>query len=126
MFCFFEVWDGANFCTKALVGNILYPVLAEYQFNPPLLSLAFTLGSFLGTFLWGLSSDIWGRRCVFLLCQYFITTYGGIFTRYTFSITLLIGGTFGIAAGGANSFVALAILVALVGMGVGGRPGFPF
>ena len=56
---------------------------------------------------------------------YHITTYGGIFTRYTFSNTLLIGGTFGIAAGGANSFVALAILVALVGMGVGGRPSFP-
>jgi hypothetical protein len=52
-------------------------------------------------------------------------TYGGHF-RYAFNITLLIGGTFGIAAGGANSFVSLAFLVALVGMGIGGRPGSPF
>ncbi|KIM38934.1 hypothetical protein M413DRAFT_29849 [Hebeloma cylindrosporum] len=86
----------------ALVGNILYPVLAEYQFNPPLLSLALALGFFVGSLFWGLSSDIWGRR-------------------YVFNITLLIGGTFGIAAGGSNSFVALGILVAFVGMGVGGN-----
>ena len=50
---------------KALVGNILYPALAEYEFNPPFLALALALGSFVGTFFWGLSSDIWGRRCVF-------------------------------------------------------------
>ena len=49
---------------KALVGNILYPVLAEYQFNPPLLSLAIALGFFAGALFWGLSSDIWGRRYV--------------------------------------------------------------
>ena len=40
--------------------------------------------------------------------------------RYAFNITLLIGGAFGIAAGGANNFIVLALLVALVGMGVGG------
>ena len=46
--------------------------------------------------------------------------------RYAFNITLLIGGSFGIAAGGANSFVVLAVLVALVGMGIGGKHSFPF
>jgi len=51
--------------------------------------------------------------------------YGDRF-RYAFNITLLIGGAFGVAAGGATSFVALAVLVALVGMGVGGLPSFPF
>ena len=54
-----------------------------------------------------------------------MTTYGDRF-RYAFNITLLIGGTFGIASGGANSFTTLAILVAAIGMGVGGRPAFPF
>ena len=68
MSCFtFGACDGANLCAKSLVANILYPALAEYQFNPALLSLAFGVGSFVGTFLWGLSSDIWGRRCVFPL-----------------------------------------------------------
>ena len=52
---------------KALVGNILFPVLAEYQFNPPLLSLAIGIGFFFGAPFWGLSSDIWGRRCVYCL-----------------------------------------------------------
>ena len=51
-----------------------------------------------------------------------MTTYSRF--RYAFNITLLIGGAFGVAAGGANNFVALALLVAFVGMGVGGRPGF--
>ena len=37
---------------------------------------------------------------------------------------MLIGGAFGVAAGGANSFVLLAVLVALVGMGIGGSPVF--
>ena len=50
-------------------------------------------------------------------------TYGGRF-RYAFNITLLIGGAFGVAVGGANNFVALGVLVALVGMGVGGSPLF--
>ena len=54
-----------------------------------------------------------------------MTTYGGLF-RYAFNITLLIGGAFGVAAGGANSFVLLAFLVALVGMGIGGCPVFSF
>ena len=54
-----------------------------------------------------------------------MTTYCGRF-RYAFNITLLIGGTFGIAAGGANNFVTLASLVAVIGMGVGGRPGLLF
>ena len=48
-------------------------------------------------------------------------TYGGRF-RYAFNITLLIGGAFGLATGGANSFVALAVLVAFTGMGVAGSP----
>ena len=39
---------------------------------------------------------------------------------------LLAGATFGIAAGGADGFVSLVFLIALVGMGIGGRPDFPY
>ena len=49
---------------KVLFANILYPVQIEYQFNPPLLSLAMGLGFSVGALFWGFSSDIWGRRCV--------------------------------------------------------------
>ena len=50
---------------KALVGNILYPVGVEYQYNPPFLSLAMGLGVFVDALFWGFSSDIWGRRSVY-------------------------------------------------------------
>ena len=41
--------------------------------------------------------------------------------RWSFNLTLLITGVFGLAAGGAPSFVALASLIAAVGVGVGGN-----
>jgi hypothetical protein len=54
-----------------------------------------------------------------------MTTYGGHGRfRYVFNITLLIGGAFGVAIGGANSFIVLALLAALAAMGVGGSPVF--
>ena len=43
---------------KVLFVNILYPVQIEYQFYPPLLSLAMGLGFSLGVLFWGFSSDI--------------------------------------------------------------------
>jgi len=121
----YTVNDDSDPPCKVLVGNILYPVLAEYQFNPPLLSLAMALGFFVGALFWGLSSDIWGRRCVFLPLLLRDDSQWSYLIRYAFNITLLIGGSFGVAAGGANSFVALAVLLALVGMGIGGKHGLP-
>lgn len=41
-------------------------------------------------------------------------------TRWCFNITLLLAGVFGLVAGAANSFVALAALLAVMGVGVGG------
>ena len=41
--------------------------------------------------------------------------------RWPFNATLLIAGTFAIAAGGAPSFVALAALYAALSVGVGGN-----
>lgn len=40
--------------------------------------------------------------------------------RWCFNITLLLAGIFGLAAGGSPNFIALASLIALVGVGVGG------
>lgn len=41
--------------------------------------------------------------------------------RWCFNITLLIAGVFGLAAGGANNFITLASLLAVMGVGVGGN-----
>jgi MFS family permease len=41
--------------------------------------------------------------------------------RWSFNLTCLISGVFGIASGGSPSFTALRVLVAFVGVGVGGN-----
>ena len=41
--------------------------------------------------------------------------------RWSFNITLFLAGVFGLAAGGAPNFIALASLFAVVGLGVGGN-----
>ena len=42
------------------------------------------------------------------------------FPRWSFNLTLLIAGVFGVAAGGSPNFVSLAVLMSFVGVGVGG------
>ncbi|KAJ8583357.1 MFS general substrate transporter [Rhizopogon salebrosus TDB-379] len=85
-----------------LSGLILAPVVNEFHFNGPFLSLASNVGLLVGAVFWGLGCDIWGRR-------------------WSFNITLFIAGLFGLAASGAPNFVALASLFAVVGVGVGGN-----
>ena len=41
--------------------------------------------------------------------------------RWSFNLTLLIAGVFGLAAGGSPDFVTLASLIAVMGTGVGGN-----
>lgn len=41
--------------------------------------------------------------------------------RWSFNITLFIAGVFGLSAGGAPNFIALASLLAVLGVGVGGN-----
>lgn len=83
-------------------GLILAPVISEFQFNGPFLSLASNIGLFVGAVVWGIGCDIWGRR-------------------WSFNLTLLIAGIFGLAAGGSGNFVTLASLLAVLGIGVGGN-----
>ncbi|KAF8840640.1 MFS general substrate transporter [Paxillus ammoniavirescens] len=85
-----------------LSGLILTPVVFEFHFNGPFLSLASNIGLLVGAVFWGLGCDIWGRR-------------------WSFNLTLLIAGIFGLAAGGSPDFVTLASLIAVVGVGVGGN-----
>ncbi|PCH42927.1 MFS general substrate transporter [Wolfiporia cocos MD-104 SS10] len=85
-----------------VAGLILNPVVSEFDCSSEFLSLALNVGLFVGAVFWALGCDIWGRR-------------------WSFNFTLLIAGVFGLAAGGANDFVALAALLAVVGFGVGGN-----
>jgi len=102
---------------QLLSGLILAPVVNEFHFNGPFLSLASNVGLLVGAVFWGLGCDIWGRRYLRTLLESFIFH---VIPRWSFNITLAIAGIFGLAAGGAPSFVALASLFAVIGVGVGG------
>lgn len=90
------------FYFKLLSGLILSPVLSEFKFRQPFLSLALNVGLLVGALFWSLGCDIWGRR-------------------WSFNITLFFTGVFGLAAGGAPNFLTLAALFSVCGFGVGGN-----
>ncbi|KAI6118431.1 MFS general substrate transporter [Pisolithus sp. B1] len=92
----------ADSAWPSMSGLILTPVVNEFQFNGPFLSLASNIGLFFGGLIWGLGCDIWGRR-------------------WSFNLTLLIAGLFGVVAGASSNFASLAILMSFVGIGVGGN-----
>lgn len=77
--------------------------MAEFKFTGPFLSLAANVGLLAGAIVFGVGADVWGRR-------------------WSFNLTLLIAGIFGLAAGGSPNFVTLASLLAIVGVGAGGVP----
>ncbi|KAF9007139.1 major facilitator superfamily domain-containing protein [Cyathus striatus] len=85
-----------------ITGLILTPVVAEFNFNGPFLSLAANVGLLVGAVFWGLGCDIWGRK-------------------WCFNVTLFIAGVFGLASGGSPNLLTLASLIAVLGIGVGGN-----
>jgi MFS family permease len=85
-----------------ITGLILTPVVNEFQFTPAFLTLAANVGLLVGAMVWSIGSDIWGRK-------------------WSFNLTLLIAGVFGLAAGGSPNFIALASFIAVLGVGVGGN-----
>ncbi|KAI0053514.1 MFS general substrate transporter [Auriscalpium vulgare] len=85
-----------------MTGLILSPVINEFHFNGPFLSLASNIGLLVGAVLWSFGCDVWGRK-------------------WSFNLTLFLASIFGIAAGGSPGFVALASLVAVSSVGVGGN-----
>jgi len=50
-----------------LTGLILPPVLNEFQFNGPFLSLAANIGLLVGGIIWSFGCDIWGRTYAVIL-----------------------------------------------------------
>ena len=55
---------------KIVTGLILSPVANEFAFKSPFLKLGQTIGLLVGAVIWGVGSDVWGRKCassVFLL-----------------------------------------------------------
>lgn len=92
-------------------------MIAEFKFNGPFLTLAANIGLFVGAVFWGLGCDIWGRRYITLILLYNYSTLD----RWSFNLTLLIAGVFGLAAGGSPDFATLASLIAVLGIGVGGN-----
>ncbi|KAG7090917.1 MFS sugar transporter [Marasmius oreades] len=85
-----------------ITGLIMSPVVSEFKFNAPFLILAANVGLLVGAIFWSFGCDVWGRR-------------------WSFNLTLFITGIFGLAAGGSPNFIALASLLAVVGIGVGGN-----
>jgi len=74
---------------------ILPPVLVEFSGSQaPWLKLAQNIGLLLGAAVWGLGSDVWGRRI-------------------SFNVTLLIVGIFGTAAGGSPDYIVLSIMTGM-------------
>lgn len=89
------------------LGLIATPLKNEPTFeasdaNIATLSTAFNVGLTVGAFTWGILVDVVGRR-------------------WSFYLTCLFSGVFGIATGGSNSFLTLRVLTAFVGFGVGGN-----
>ena len=106
-----------------MTGLILSPTVNEFHFNKPFLSLATNIGLLVGTILWSFGCDIWGRKSVLrrIPLRLLRLLNSPFHRRWSFNLTLLIGGVFGIAMGGSLTFVALASLAAITGVGVGGN-----
>lgn len=84
------------------MGLILTPVIVEFGFKPPYLSLALNVCLFVGAAIWGVSCDAWGRQ-------------------WSFNLTLFLTGVFGLAAGGSGDFITLALLFVVSRSRVGGN-----
>ncbi|TFK26926.1 MFS general substrate transporter [Coprinopsis marcescibilis] len=86
-----------------IVTSLILPaIVSEYKYPGAVLVLAANAGQLCGALIWGLVCDVQGRR-------------------WPFNVTLLVAGVFGLAAGGAPTFVTLSVLMAIVGFGVGGN-----
>ncbi|KAI5272455.1 sugar transporter [Aureobasidium subglaciale] len=87
------------------VALTLDPIAAEFGVDTNQVrytTLALFVGLCIGASFWGIISDIIGRR-------------------YAFNMTLFLAGTFGLAAGGADSWICVCALYSCIGLGVGGN-----
>lgn len=97
-------WAADNMYMQAL-SVIQIPVQLEFKLtNSQVGNLGFSmmLGMFFGSFIWGIISDIFGRKPAF-------------------NLTLAITALFSVSTAFAPNFLVLSILLALMGFGVGGN-----
>lgn len=90
-----------------MFGLITVPLRNQAGFgaedgNIGTLSTAFNVGLTVGAFSWGIGVDVLGRR-------------------WSFYLTCLFAGVFGLASGAPPTFTGLRVLCAFVGFGVGGN-----
>ncbi|KAG8880324.1 hypothetical protein FRB97_000937 [Tulasnella sp. 331] len=83
-------------------GIILTPVITEFHFQGPYFELSQNIGLFVGAIVFGLGSDIWGRKV-------------------SFNSTLLVVGVFATAAAGSPDSIFLCVFSAFWSVGVGGN-----
>ncbi|KAG6855221.1 hypothetical protein H0H87_006587 [Tephrocybe sp. NHM501043] len=110
--------DGWQTGVAIVLGQVqqeLLPVRVEFA------TLALCAGLIPGAFVWGVTADVIGRKLAFNVRG--VTRYSSLAlrTHAVPQITLFLAGVFGIAAGGANNFVAFAACVACLGFGLGGN-----
>ncbi|KAI0391039.1 major facilitator superfamily domain-containing protein [Xylariaceae sp. FL0594] len=86
-------------------GLALSPLEQEFGFGSGQtgnISVSFSAGLTAGAFIWGILTDIIGRR-------------------WAFNLTCLFSSVFGLALGASNSYTTFLVLTAFVGFGVGGN-----
>ncbi|KAI6042382.1 major facilitator superfamily domain-containing protein [Pisolithus marmoratus] len=83
-------------------GLIYASVIRDVYFSQYGIKVGWAVGLLIGSVVWGVGSDIWGRR-------------------WSFNFTLLITGVFALAAGASPYYLTLCILLGLLSTGVGGN-----
>jgi len=98
-------------------------VVNEFAFQGPFLKLGQNVGLLVGAVVFGVGSDIWGRKYVSFenfstsrdICPFFVGH------RLSFNLTLFITGVFALSAGASPNSITLCSLAALWSIGVGGN-----
>lgn len=85
-----------------VTGIILSPVVNEFHFKGPFLTLSQNIGLLVGAIVFGLGCDVWGRRV-------------------SFNSTLLGVAIFASASAGSPTYKALCVFAAFWSIGVGGN-----
>ncbi|EIW59269.1 MFS general substrate transporter [Trametes versicolor FP-101664 SS1] len=87
---------------QIVTGLILTPTVNEFGYQGPFIKLGQAIGMLIGCVVFGVGSDIWGRR-------------------WSFNLTLFITALFAIAGGASSNAVALCAFVTVWSIGVGGN-----
>lgn len=96
--CVDNFWSQGITAARPAVGREFAGIASRLSFS----SVAYYVGLMVGASFWSVSAEVFGRKPAF-------------------NATLLLGGVFGCAVAGANSFVAFCALAALLGTAGGGN-----